>query len=421
MNVAAAIAPLSPSASEYFVEDTGQGRFRLNPRAYIDPAVFAAEQRAIFDRCWLYLGHASEVPGQGDFVTRRVGGRPLILVRGSDDTVRAFLNVCSHRGSTVCRDRRGNAKAWTCFYHSWSYDNCGTLLGLPNPEAYGPAFDTRELGLVQVRLENYRGLLFVCYSPDSAGLIDYLAGAKEMLDLILDRTQGEGLAVLHGTHEYGIRANWKALMENTMDGYHLFQMHRRFMTDYMQKVLNVNASRAVFDSGGVYDLGNGHAMFEHAALGGSANVDADKRALFESKYGKARAERMLGKIRQLSLFPNTLFIELWQSIRTINPVSQDRMEVSAWALMERQDDPELRERRLAMYTAFLGPCGFATPDDIEALELCHQNYSSVPEMRHLDMSRGMTKNHQIADDELQLRVFWKRWRELLQTEVGTSS
>ena len=119
------------------------------------------------------------------------------------------------------------------------------------------------------------------------------------------------------------------------------------------------------------------------------------------------------KIRQLSLFPNTLFIELWQSIRTINPVSADRMEVSAWALMERVEDPALRERRLAMYTAFLGPCGFSTPDDIEALEMCHQNYRRIPEMRPLDMSRGMGKAHPLADDELQLRLFWKRWHELL--------
>jgi phenylpropionate dioxygenase-like ring-hydroxylating dioxygenase large terminal subunit len=397
----------------YFEEDAARGLFRLDPRAYTEPELFRAEQRAIFDRCWLYLGHESEVPHEGDFVARRVGGRPLILARGSDGVLRALLNVCSHRGSTVCREPRGNARGWSCFYHSWSYDNRGALIGLPNPEAYGPAFDKGELGLVPVRMESYRGLVFVCYSAGTGGLVDYLAGARDILDLILDRTQGEGLAVLAGTHEYGIRANWKALMENTMDGYHLFQMHRRFMTDYMEKVLTVRASRAVFESGGAYDLGNGHAVFEHAALGGSANVDAGRRALFEERYGKERAERMLGKIRQLSIFPNTLFIELWQSIRTINPLSADRMEVSAWALMERQDDPALRERRLAMYTAFLGPCGFATPDDIEALELCHRNYESVPEMRHLDMSRGMAKDHPIADDELQLRVFWRRWRELL--------
>ena len=68
---------------------------------------------------------------------------------------------------------------------------------------------------------------------------------KEILDLILDRTAGDGLAVLPGSHEYGIRANWKALMENTMDGYHLFAMHRRFMDSYMKKVMNVEATRAV--------------------------------------------------------------------------------------------------------------------------------------------------------------------------------
>jgi p-cumate 2,3-dioxygenase alpha subunit len=186
------------------------------------------------------------------------------------------------------------------------------------------------------------------------------------------------------------------------------------MDGYMKKVLKVNASRAVFETGSAMDLGNGHAAFEHASLGGAADVDADRRALFESRFGKERTARMLGQVRQLLLFPNTLFIELWQSIRTVNPVSPDRMEVSAWALMDSKDDAPARERRLAMYTAFLGPCGFATPDDIEALELCHQNYRNVPEMRHLDMSRGMKRDNPIADDELQLRTFWKRWHELVK-------
>ena len=396
-----------------FVEDRSEGTFRLDPRAYTDPALFELEQRRIFDRCWLYLGHESELPKAGDFVARRVGGRPLIMVRSDDGLIRVMLNVCSHRGSTVCREPRGNARAWTCFYHSWSYDNRGRLIGLPNREAYSPAFDATKLGLVEVRAENYRGLVFACFSRETEDLVSYLAGARDVLDLILDRTAGEGLAVLNGSHEYGIRANWKALMENTMDGYHLFAMHRRFMDSYMKKVMKVEATRAVFDGGCAQDLGNGHAMFEHAALGGAANVDADKRALFEQRFGRERAERMLGSIRQLLLFPNTLFIELWQSIRTVNPVAPGQMEVSAWALMEKVDDPVLRDRRLGMYTAFLGPCGFATPDDIEALELCHRNYESVPEMRHLDLSRGMQSAHPIADDELQLRTFWKRWETLV--------
>jgi p-cumate 2,3-dioxygenase alpha subunit len=405
----------APRPHPWFSEDQVRGTFRLNPKVYTDPELYAAEQRAIFDRCWLYLGHESEVPRSGDFVTRRAGGRPIILARGMDGTIRALLNVCSHRGSTVCREPKGNTRTWSCFYHSWTYDTQGALIALPDREAYGASFDPASLGLIEIRMESYRGLLFVCFSRETEGLVEYLAGAREILDLILDRTQGEGLAVLNGSHEYGIRANWKSLMENTMDGYHLFQMHRRFMDSYMEKVLNVRASRAVFDGGSAMDLGNGHAAFEHKALGGAANVDAEKRALFEARFGMARTERMLGSIRQLLLFPNTLFIELWQSIRTVNPVAPDRMEVSAWALMEKVEDPELRERRLGMYTAFLGPCGFATPDDIEALELCQRNYASIPEMRHLDMSRGMNKDHPIADDEHQLRAFWRRWAELVAT------
>ena len=77
----------------------------------------------------LYAGHESEVPQTGDFLTRRVGGRPLIIVHSSDGQIRVFHNSCRHRGATVCRHTRGNARHFTCFYHNWTYDNQGRLDG----------------------------------------------------------------------------------------------------------------------------------------------------------------------------------------------------------------------------------------------------------------------------------------------------
>jgi p-cumate 2,3-dioxygenase alpha subunit len=81
--------------------------------------------RAIFDRPWLYLGHESEVAEPGDFRARELGLRRIVFVRGKDRVVRALLNSCTHRGAEVCRERRGNAKSFQCFYHGWTFSNEG--------------------------------------------------------------------------------------------------------------------------------------------------------------------------------------------------------------------------------------------------------------------------------------------------------
>src|ERR1700730_3181795 len=88
---------------EAVVENRSLGAFKVNRRVFTDEAVLAAERRIIFDHCCLYLGHASEVPDPSSFVTRSVGGRPLIFNRGRDGTIQAFFNTCSHRGALVCR------------------------------------------------------------------------------------------------------------------------------------------------------------------------------------------------------------------------------------------------------------------------------------------------------------------------------
>ena len=107
----------------------------------------ALEQRRVFEQCWLYTGHASEIPQPGDFRSRRVAGRPVILVRGSDGVIRVLLNTCTHRGAQVCRESCGNAKTFQCFYHAWTFNNQGELIGVPGEDAYSAAFDRQELGL----------------------------------------------------------------------------------------------------------------------------------------------------------------------------------------------------------------------------------------------------------------------------------
>jgi len=91
--------------------------FRVNRATLVDPEILELERRRVFDACWIYVGHESELRSPGDFRTRAVCGRPVIFCRDSGNAVRVFLNTCRHRGAMVCREAEGNAKTYTCFYH----------------------------------------------------------------------------------------------------------------------------------------------------------------------------------------------------------------------------------------------------------------------------------------------------------------
>ena len=175
----------SQTVEEPFVaEDREQGTFLVNRRAFVDTAVLARERELIFDRCWLYLGHESELANPGDFLTRAVGGRELLFVRGKDGQPRAFFNTCPHRGAMVCREKRGKEKLFKCLYHAWTFDLEGKLVQRPEAERYSAAAQDGMHNLVPVaRLESYRGLYFVCYDPGVVSLEDYLAGSLEYIDL----------------------------------------------------------------------------------------------------------------------------------------------------------------------------------------------------------------------------------------------
>ena len=408
MDTRVTIAPQIP-----FVDDAAQGIFRYSPKVFSDPELLECERRRIFDQSWLYAGHESEVPQAGDFLTRRVGGRPLIIVRGDDGRIRIFHNSCRHRGATVCRHPRGNAKTFACFYHNWTYDNQGRLDGVPLKDAYGPGFKMEEMGLYAARTQNYRGWLFVCFSRDTGCLEDYLAGARAYLDMILDQDDGGNL-ILPGAHEYSMRANWKLLMENTVDIYHLDSTHGRYLRDFVPKVLGLKPPDPRTANAGSLrpeELGNGHVVIEYRKFSGTA--DEAKRASWEARFGKERATRMLDYTRTLLLFPNTLYIEQRRVIRTCFPTAVDHSEITAWPLMPAVDDPEVRKQRLDLYLSFLGPAGHATPDDVEVMELIQKNSATLPPEAFMDCSRGMLREHPLPTDEAQMRGFWRGWRAVL--------
>ena len=117
--------------------------FRVHRSAFTSAEIAALEQANIFQRCWLYLGHDSEIPNAGDFRRRTVAGQPLFWVRGSDGRARVFYNSCTHWGANVCRVDEGNAELFQCFYHAWTFNNQGDLVSVPDEAATARVFTRR--------------------------------------------------------------------------------------------------------------------------------------------------------------------------------------------------------------------------------------------------------------------------------------
>src|SRR3954449_5000143 len=123
----------------------------LPGRYYHDPAIYAAEQERIFSHSWICAGHASQLAAPGDFRAVDVGDENVLIVRGRDGELRAFLNVCRHRGARLCPAAEGHADgALRCRYHAWTYGLDGRLIGVPNMA--GTDFDRSAFGLVPVHL-----------------------------------------------------------------------------------------------------------------------------------------------------------------------------------------------------------------------------------------------------------------------------
>ena len=419
---------------DLIVDDRDRGVFRVHRSCMTSADLFRQERERILDRCWIYLGHESEVEAPGDYRRRTVAGRPLFFIRGKDDRIRVFLNSCPHRGAMICRRDAGNAGVLQCFYHAWSFSTDGDLIGVPGEDAYGPHFDRTEFCLKEPpRVDSYRGFHFVSFNPHVEDLVTYLAGARDYLDLVVDQAE-RGMRVVPGSNRYTIKANWKLLAENSLDGYHLLPTHRTYV-DYMAGLGTDESgeSLAARPPGAGKALGGGHCVSEnisrngrpiarwHPIFGEEARERmARVRRRLVQKYGEERTYRMADTSRNLLIYPNLLIMDFVAiSIRYIEPVAPDRMEVTAWHLVPREESGPALATRLDSYLTFLGPGGFAPPDDVEVLESCQAGFRAT-EAEWSDISRGMLNPRPGTSDELQMRGFWRQWHAHMQGRSRTN-
>ena len=422
--------PIARIAEGLVVDDLQKTTFKVNRRAFTDPSVLEAERKLVFDQCWLYVGHESELPEPGAFIKRKVGGRPVIFVRDDAGELRVFFDTCSHRGNTLgTAATHGKTNRFVCFYHGWAFNTRGELINVPDQVAYGECFDRKQLGLGSPpRVDSYRGLVFMSMKADIVDLKTYLGATTEYIDDMIDLTDSE-MAIAPGQQSYSMKANWKLLVENSADAYHAPFTHQRFFTQFIKDIgadLTAWAKMAQQTTDNrVVGFEYGHAVMDVPAGPLPMNASnpellTDLRQKLTAKYGPERVARMMDRSRNLVIFPNLILISAWRTIRTFYPTSPDYMEIEAWALVGKNDAPELREMRYNNFIAFLGPAGFGTPDDVEALDRCQKGFAAT-EMAWTDLSKGMGRpGGALANDEFQMRTMWRQWATLMDPQFVPS-
>ena len=194
--------------------------FKVAAANYYDPKRFEAEKRQIFRRMPLVLAPSAELPQPGDYKAMEAVGMPVLLTRGQDGTVRAFINSCSHRGTAVVVDGTGNRRKFVCPYHGWTFTQGGELVGIAAEDDFG-AIDKAEYGLTPLPVQERAGLIWCILDPNSDLSFDaFLGGYDDMLAHF-------GLENWHLHSKRTIRGpNWKIAYDGYMDLYHLPVLHK---------------------------------------------------------------------------------------------------------------------------------------------------------------------------------------------------
>lgn len=231
---------------------------------YTDSRFHAFEQEAILLRSWQYACHESQMPNPGDFVTTTVAENPVVIVRGKDGVVRAFYNVCRHRGGPLAMEERGSGTMFKCKYHGWTYQLDGMLRGVPSFDRC-ELFDKKDYGLVPISVETWSGIIFASLADPPVPLGTLLHGiAERIAPMSLDKLK------FYRRVNYDVECNWKVYVDNYLEGYHIPLVHPELckVLDYNSYVTEIypwySLQYSPFRDAGddnAYGIGDGEAFY----------------------------------------------------------------------------------------------------------------------------------------------------------------
>lgn len=260
-----------------------------------------------------------------------------------------MVNICTHRGATLCRKIKGSTGDFSCSFHGWTFDLDGNLQSAVSESRAGfpEGFDKSTRGLRKVRVENYRGFIFGTLNEEAEPLVDHLAETKTFIDLIVDESP-QGVELLKGMSTYTYDGNWKSAAENGLDGLHVNAVHGNYVAtvkNRMERKATANTIEVrnvggmARTAGGFYDLGRGHAILWSEWPNPEASPLWSQRDLLEQRLGKVRADWATGYLRNMLIYPNVFLMDQMSTqIRVIRPLSVDKTEVSIYCFAPVGED-----------------------------------------------------------------------------------
>ncbi len=407
---------------------------RVHRDLYIDPEVFQLEMERLWSRTWIYVGHTSQVPQAGDFITVDIAAKPLILLRQADGSVRVLMNRCAHKGTKLVYDFAGNTgKTLRCPYHAWTYRLDGTLLNIPLKQGYDGT-GLRESGLAAVTHEVYRGFVFARLA-DGPGLREYFGDSLSSIDNLADRSPEGELEITGGCLRYLHNCNWKMFVENLNDTMHPMIAHASSAGTAKKlwegKPAEMPKPMAIeqyapfandykfFDDMGVrvYPHGHGFSGVNFSIHSAYSSIPEYEQAM-QRAYGPERAKQILGTVRHNTVYYPSLTIKgAIQSIRVARPLAADKTVIESWTFRLKGAPAKLLERTVMYNRLINSPMSVVGHDDLHCYRSAQEGLAAEGNewvSLHRNFRPGergeMTGN---GTSEISMRNQFRAWREFM--------
>ncbi len=388
---------------------------------FVNKELYQQELEQIFGRCWLLVGHESQVSNPNDFAASYMGEDPVLITKDSKGKNHVFLNMCRHRGNRICRADAGNAPSFMCTYHGWTFSTDGKLVGVPGyKEAYFEELDRSQWGLVEAQTDTHKNLVFATWDRQAPSLTDYLSDIPWYLDLHTDRREG-GTELVGGISKWILPANWKFPADNfSGDNYHAPITHASI--NLVGNISDIRPERQAAPSGTIgsgnfgpnrsYSVhaGNGHGVISfnvsQADTSRSApratNVPEVIRNYYDEhmpelrqRLGPLRASNNLPKI--LTVFPN-FSVHIRSQLRIYHPRGPERTEMWMFCLVDKAAPKHVKDAMHSNLTLTFGPSGTLDQDDMNNWIQCTasgKGFMGKQYLANLQLGLGHDDKHEL--------------------------
>ena len=335
------------------------------PRArYLDPDFYQAEIEHVWRKSWLLVGHATEYEKVGSYRLLDLDLAPVVVIRGKDGKLRAFLNSCQHRGATVLKAEQGCTPVMSCQYHGWTYNLEGKLIGVTEPETF-PHLNTDDYQLVSLRCELWGGMVFINFDQNAPALLEWLPPAVQQR---YSATFGSSLRFV-SRQTWDLNCNWKLPVDAFREAYHIETIHPQTVAQMLQ------CKKATIELNG-----NGHDTITvpywpkvqlqrkewdgMPVLSGLAQMPGTESQEFQEN------------VKELNLFPNAsmAFQEVGFPVVSMWPVAVDHTRITVmWIGVDWGDKPTPLE-----WAPITAGSAVVTEEDISNLSSIQKSLAADP-------------------------------------------